>query len=119
MSPAERARQFMPFAAVSGVDEANADREIRLCPHPTLSEDQALQLDKALHQVAPGMQVRLLRFRSLGVSGMGTLEVVTDAVQKLELSQRVLYLRGARVSLDDLLELEVLTKGREAARRES
>ena len=119
MSPAERARQFMPFAAVSGVDEANADREIQLCPRPSLSEDQALQLDKALHQVAPGMQVRLLRFRSLGASGMGTLEVVTDAVQKLELSQRVLYLRGTRVSLDDLLELEALTKGREAARRES
>lgn len=51
MSPADRAKQFMPFAALKGLPEALAKREKRIVPKRELSEDYREELDRTLSQV--------------------------------------------------------------------
>lgn len=63
MSVANRAKQFAPFAAVSGVDVALARKERRLIPHPELSEDALAALDQTMARLAPGSHVAVEYYR--------------------------------------------------------
>lgn len=107
MSRADRARQFMPFAAVSGVREANDKQEDLLLPRPVLSEDQAALLDAALSQLHPGDRVQVCYFRCAPMSNLGTFASVSDVVHKLDEVHRVLKLENSWIRLEDLLSLEV------------
>lgn len=48
MSPADRAKQFMPFAALKGLPEALAQKEKIIVPKIELSEDYRDELDRIL-----------------------------------------------------------------------
>ena len=51
MSRAERAKQFMPFAALKGYSEALRRKEKKIVPQIVLSEAQKEVLDWKLHQI--------------------------------------------------------------------
>lgn len=51
MSPADRAKQFMPFAALKGLPEALAQKEKILVPKRELSEEYREELDRTLSQI--------------------------------------------------------------------
>ena len=51
MSPAERAKQFMPFAALKGYEEALRAKEKVVVPKRELSEEALEDLDRKLHQI--------------------------------------------------------------------
>lgn len=53
MSPTQRAKQFMPFAALKGFEEAlcNTERENRWIPRPEMSEDDSEQINIALNSL--------------------------------------------------------------------
>lgn len=48
MSPADRAKQFMPFAALKGLPEALAKKEKVIVPKAELSDDYKEELDHTL-----------------------------------------------------------------------
>lgn len=55
----DRARQFMPFAALRGYYELVHERERVPTPRRELTEEEARELDAALAQVARGSLVRV------------------------------------------------------------
>ena len=51
MSREDRAKQFMPFAALKGYEEALRKKEKIIVPGPVLSEEYKEELDRKLRQV--------------------------------------------------------------------
>lgn len=100
MSRADRAKQFMPFSALSGygkvIDELNALREPRI----TLGEDAALELDARLRALRPGSRAAI-RYHNGRV-----YETVIDRVQELDMINRLIILGELRINFDDIIEAD-------------
>ena len=88
----ERAKQFMPFAALKGYPEALRRREKIVVPKLEASEDYAEELDRKLHQVRIGDMISVTYFckgeyirRTGMVSGIdvdrGCLKVVHTSIR--------------------------------------
>ena len=56
MSPADRAKQFMPFAALKGYEETLRAKEKVVVPKTELSEEMLEDLDRKLHQIQNGSE---------------------------------------------------------------
>ena len=52
MNRQDRAKQFMPFAALKGYEEALRQRENSPHPRITMGEDQAEELDRKLRSLS-------------------------------------------------------------------
>ena len=66
MTRLERAKQFMPFDAMKGLQEALRDREERhtRVERRELSEETRRELDRALHRVQRGTLLQLTVYRA-------------------------------------------------------
>lgn len=55
----QRAKQFMPFAAVKGLEEALAKQEtlLKQTERPELGEEKSEAINAMLHRIAKGMRV--------------------------------------------------------------
>ena len=100
--PAERARQFMPFAALRGyyelVEQANVQPEERR----ELTEERAAALDAALAGVRVGSLVRVTHYD-------GSAYVCTEGiVTALSVELRTLSVVKRRIGFDDIWELAAL-----------
>lgn len=99
---ADRARQFMPFAALRGyyelVHEAAAPREARR----EMSEERAALLDAQLHAVRKGSVVRAVYYDGSAYAA------VEGAVTRLDETFRVLFVIKTRIPFDDLWDIEVV-----------
>lgn len=63
MTIEERAKQFMPFAALKGLPEALAAKERIVVPQAELSEDMADELDRRLRMLHVGSIVTVTHYR--------------------------------------------------------
>ena len=88
----ERAKQFMPFAALKGYSEALRRKEKVVVPKIEASEDYAEELDRKLHQVRHGDMISVTYFckgeyiRQTGMvskidAGAGYLKVVYTSIR--------------------------------------
>ncbi len=62
MPARERAKQFVPFAAVRGLEEALREREHHTEGRVEMQTDAAEELDRFLHELRAGDEVRLTYF---------------------------------------------------------
>ena len=102
MPPTDRAKQFMPFAALSGYTEALRQKEF--CPQPRkeLGEDRIEELNRVLTQLSPGDQVRLTYY-----SG-GAYRARCGTVTKISPETGILRIDEDRIPFADLAELELI-----------
>lgn len=63
MNRQDRAKQFMPFAALKGYEEALRQREDSPQPRIALGEDRAEELDRKLRSLSVGNAVRVRHYR--------------------------------------------------------
>lgn len=73
MSPADRAKQFMPFAALKGLPEALAKKEKIIVPKMELSDDYKEELNRTLLQVRKNDIITIVYFYQdsyLKITGM-------------------------------------------------
>lgn len=121
MSVANRAKQFAPFAAVSGVDVALARKERRLIPHPELSEDALSALDQTMARLSSGSRVAVEYYRPVAayreralLDSQPTPEVdpplgervrLTGHLTRIDRVRRVLIVGETRIPLADVLSL--------------
>ena len=63
MNRQDRAKQFMPFAALKGYEEALRQREDRPQPRIILGEDGAEEMDRKLRRLTVGYRVRIRHYR--------------------------------------------------------
>ncbi len=102
MPAAERAKQFMPFAAVRGLEQALAEkeREMGFGQKDTLSEEQAAALDRRLRGLIRGETVAVTYFSH------GSYQTRTGIFDEVDPIYRTLSLEDETViAIDDIKEI--------------
>ncbi len=105
MTRAERAKQFMPFAALRGFEELIREREIVPETKSELTEEDAAVLSEAVKKVKKGDIVRIKYY-----CGNGYL---TDEgiVAGVNIYMRNITVVKKKISFDDIKELNILQRG--------
>lgn len=99
MSREDRAKQFMPFAALKGYPEALQKKEKIVVPKMELSEEYAEELDRKLRQVKKNDMITIIYFSNheyLKKTGM---------VSRIDETARILKIVNTRISFDDIYDI--------------
>ena len=99
MSREERAKQFLPFAALKGYPEALRRREKIIVPKVEFSEEYQEKLDRKLRQIRNGDVVTAVYFRE------GEYLKVTGTVAGIDRTARVLRIVNTKILFDDLYDV--------------
>lgn len=99
MSREDRAKQFMPFAALKGYPDALRKKEKIVVPRMELSEDYAEELDRRLNALKPGDMVTAVYFCR------GEYLKTTGLLVKLDRDARFLQIVGNKIPLRDLYDI--------------
>lgn len=104
MDPAHRAKQFMPFAALTGLERELSGAEFRPVEKIEFSEDAAEELDRKLRLVRPGDMVTVLYYKKTARGG--TYLARTGMVSKVDPVDRTLTVVKERIPFSDLYDIE-------------
>lgn len=102
---ADRAQQFMPFAALTGYYQMIRDMQRVVEDRHELTDEEAADLDRVLAQVHRGDLVRIRYYDRDGYVSR------TDIVRQVDVALRKLRLRHHSVAFDDLLAVELAGRG--------
>lgn len=100
MNNAQRAKQFMPFAALKGFEEAVRAQERQREPRVILGEDARQELNFRLQGILPGDRVRAEYYYE------GYYITVRGKVKKIDTLGRRIHLEEIRIPIDDLRDIE-------------
>jgi len=95
-----RAKQFVPFAAVKGFEEALRAKERITVEKIELSEERKAELDYKLHQIQKRDIITVVYFDKdeyVKVEGM---------VSRMDIDARVLKVVNTKIPFDDIYEIE-------------
>lgn len=101
MPISDRAKQFMPFAALKGLPEALSKKEKIVVPKIELSPEMAEELDFKMHRLERGKIVTVVYFckdEYLKISGM---------VARIDETSRILQIVNTKIPFDDILDIEL------------
>lgn len=101
MSREERAKQFMPFAALKGYPAALREKEKIIVPKVEFSEDYQEILNFKLSQVRQGDMITAIYFHQ------GEYLKKTGMVSRMDETARVLKIVNTKIAFDDLYDIEV------------
>ena len=99
MSHEDRAKQFMPFAALKGHTEALRKKERIVVPRRELSEEYAEELDYKLRQIHKNDMVTVIYY-----SGKEYLKR-TGMVAKMSETARNLTIVDTKILFDDIYDI--------------
>lgn len=101
MNREDRAKQFMPFAALKGFPEVLRKKEKITVPKPELSEEYQEELDRKLRQIKKNDIVTAVYFfkgEYLRKKGM---------VSRIDTSARVIKIVNVKICIDDLYDIQL------------
>lgn len=101
MPVADRAKQFMPFAAVKGLDQAlerKRREKVQVCKKE-LSEEMATALNQKLTSLQKGDVITVTFYAD------GEYIALTGALGKLDAIAQCLFVSGKYIAFDDLLDI--------------
>lgn len=101
MSQADRAKQFMPFAALKGYEEALRANEKVVVPRMELSEEMAQELDRKLHQIQRNDMITVVYY-----NGEEYIRI-TGMVSRLDSDARVLKVVNTKILFEDISAIEL------------
>ncbi len=103
MPVAERAKQFMPFAAVKGLDEAlELRRRAReWTPRAELSSEQQDAISARLGRLSRGMEVAISHYAA------GGYETTRGRLEQLDEPGRRLRVAGRDIAFDDIRTITI------------
>lgn len=100
MSRADRAKQFMPFAALKGYEEAVKESEKRKKEKIILAEDRKEELDFKLRQLKCGDEVTIFYFDS------GEYRKVRDRFIKADDLKKKIVVGKKEIYIENIMEIE-------------
>ena len=100
MSRADRAKQFMPFAALKGYEEAVKESEKRKKEKIILAEDRKEELDFKLRQLKYGDEVTIFYFDS------GEYRKVRDRFIKADDLKKKIVVGKKEIDIENIMEIE-------------
>lgn len=95
----ERAKQFMPFSPLKGLDEALLTQERIIEERVYLGEDAQNELNGKLLGLEPGERVTAVYYRG------GRYVRTSGTVTKVDVNARRLILDETRIPIDDLKDI--------------
>lgn len=95
----ERAKQFMPFAALKNLPDALAAKEKITVPKIELSEEAAGELDRQMHLLVKGQIATVVYFHK------NEYIKITGMVARIDETSRLLQIVNTKISFDDILEI--------------
>lgn len=99
MPVSERAKQFSPFAAIRGLEEALAKKEKIPVPRPEYSEEMSEKLNKRLCKLKKGKEA------SVKYYGNEEFLWAYGAVKEIDTVNRVLKIENIKIDFDDILNI--------------
>lgn len=102
MDRAERAKQFMPFAALDGLERTMHERNLPVDDRVCLGEDAQIELDRRLHMLCPGREVCVVYYANRQYVAL------SGTVSKIDLHSRSMLIGETWIALDDLLDVQAL-----------
>lgn len=96
-----RAKQFMPFAALKGYEEALREREKIIVPKSELSEEKKEELDRIFQEVRKNIILKIVYFSNdeyVQVEGM---------VARIDKDARILQIVNTKIPFDDIYNIEI------------
>lgn len=100
MSREERAKQFMPFAALKGYTEALRNKEKIVVPKAELAEEYQEELDRKLRRVKQYDVVTVVYYCK------GEYLKKTGMVARIDDTARVLKIVNTKIEFDNLYDIE-------------
>ena len=100
MSRGDRAKQFMPFAALKGYPEALRKKEKVVVPKVEVSEEYAEVLDGKLRRVRKNDMITIVYFSN------GEYLKKTGKVSRIDETARVLKIVNTKIGFDDIYDIE-------------
>lgn len=97
----ERVKQFMPFSALKGLEEALASREKIVVPKKELTEDYAQELNLKLQTLITGSMVTIIYYCKEEYLKL------TGVVAKIDLDNQMLQIVNTKIPFDDLLDIMI------------
>lgn len=101
MPISERAKQFLPFAAVKGLPEALAKKEKVPVSKVEISEELAMALNEKLHLVKQGDSVTVTYFDT------DAYVHLTGTVMRVDSIFRALQIDDTEIEMDDIIEIDI------------
>ena len=87
----DRAKQFMPFSALKGLEEALREKEQQMEEKKVLSEERAEELTRKLSNIIKGDTVQVTYFKENAyVTVSGTITGLDTVYQTLTVEERVI-----------------------------
>lgn len=99
MSTADRAKQFMPFSALKGLDEALKEKEKIIVPKIELSEDSIVELDRKMHLLKCGIIITVIYFFD------DEYIKLTGIIAKIDINNQILQIVNTRIKFDDIYDI--------------
>lgn len=99
MSREDRAKQFMPFAALKGYPEALAKKEKVVVPKAEVTEEYAQMLDQKLRRVAKNDIITVIYFCN------GEYLKKTGMVSRIDETARILKIVNTKILFDDIFDI--------------
>ncbi len=99
MSPADRAKQFLPFDALKGFREALAEKERMIVPKKELSEEKLAELNRKLSGLTLRQVVTVEYFSN------DAYVQVTGMITGINRNSRELRIVDTRIPFRDILEI--------------
>ena len=101
MKRSERAKQFIPFSALKGLDEELTRAEKVLCQKRELLEDEAEELNRKLTDIEAGSRIEI-EYDRMGeyVKKKGTVKRVDDVYRVIEVDDK-------KIKISSIVSLKV------------
>lgn len=99
MSREDRAKQFMPFAALKGYSDALRKKEKVVVPRAEVSEEYAEVLDRKLRKVKKKDIITVIYFHN------GEYMKKTGMVSRIDETARVLKIVNTKIGFDDIYDI--------------
>ena len=101
MSVSDRAKQFMPFAALKGLPEALTAKERIIVPKIELSEEMSAELNRKMFLLQKGKIATVIYFQK------DEYVKITGMVARIDATSRLLQIVNTKINFDDILDVEV------------
>lgn len=95
----DRAKQFMPFAALKGFQEMLKEKERIVVPRMELSEEQKEELNRKLQMLEKNDIATVVYFQD------GEYVKVKGMVSRIDLSSRIVKIVNTKICFDDIADI--------------
>lgn len=95
-----RAKQFLPFSALSGFSEALEKKERIVVSKPELSEDMLEELDRKIKQIEQGDMVTVTYYDH------GQCVKLTGLTARIDEAARILQIVNTKIPFSNILEIK-------------